>query len=360
MPWISEISFRGNNNSGNEFVEITLGPGDNPADYTLSAYDQNGNLHAPAGLAGGEITLDTLTGVPHPDDPSFTIYTVFVGLKNSNADSNEATGIALTDTSSGTVLDFYSAARRGAITPTEGAAVGATSTNNLEHTDTPSGSSYQYEPDGTRTVGTNDAGDSVLCIAAGARIATGRGLVPAKALAVGDLVWTLDHGLQPLRWIGTSLLDPARHGAPIRITRDACDSLMPGEGLVLSGQHRVLLRSPICARMYGTDVLVAAKKLVGFPGVEALDATTPLPVIHLLFDRHEVIAAEGMLCESLLLAPQSEKVLRLPGRPVHHAPARPIATRQRLRTLLARHAKNRKPLFPVIRPARLPASAPAL
>ena len=357
MPWISEINFRGNNNSGNEYVEITLAPGEDPADYTLSAYDQNGFLHAPAGLTGGEITLDTVTGVPHPDDPSFTVYTVYVGIKNADADSNEATGVALTDNSTGTVLDFFSAAQRAPITALEGAASGTTSTNNLEHTEVPVGDSYQYTPDGTRTVGTPDAGTSVLCIAAGMRIKTARGPVAAGALKVGDLVWTLDRGMQPLRWIGTSLLDPVRHGAPVRITPAAFGGLSSPDGVVLSGQHRVLLQSPICTRMFGTDVLVAAKKLVGFPGVEAVPGTDPLEVVHLLFDRHEVIAAEGLLCESLLLAPESEKVLRLPGQPAHHAPARPIATRQRLRTLLARHAKNAKPLFPAITPARLPASA---
>ncbi|MDP2738649.1 MAG: Hint domain-containing protein, partial [Pseudorhodobacter sp.] len=44
------------------------------------------------------------------------------------------------------------------------------------------------------------------CFTAGTLIATDVGEQPVESLAVGDLVWTLDAGLQPIRWIAQRLV----------------------------------------------------------------------------------------------------------------------------------------------------------
>lgn len=64
MAFISEVSFLGGAGArGGEFVEITLGPSDDLADFVVSAYRYNGVLHTGAGITGGEVTLSSLTGV---------------------------------------------------------------------------------------------------------------------------------------------------------------------------------------------------------------------------------------------------------------------------------------------------------
>ncbi len=44
-------------------------------------------------------------------------------------------------------------------------------------------------------------GATIVCFATGTKIATQHGEMPVKTLKVGDMVMTLDHGLQPIRWI---------------------------------------------------------------------------------------------------------------------------------------------------------------
>lgn len=98
-------------------------------------------------------------------------------------------------------------------------------------------------------------------------IETSSGLTAVEALAKGHVVRTLDQGFQLLRWIGSRKLtidqlekNPALR--PIRITAGTPGPKTPSEDLVISPQHRVLVRSKIAQRMFGTaEVLVAAKQL---------------------------------------------------------------------------------------------------
>ncbi len=66
----------------------------------------------------------------------------------------------------------------------------------------------------------------------------------------------------------------------------------------VSPQHRMLFTGPRAEMLFGEhEVLIAAIHLVGQPGV---DRITPLQVtyIHLLFDQHEIICADGAWTES--------------------------------------------------------------
>ncbi len=54
------------------------------------------------------------------------------------------------------------------------------------------------------------------CFAAGTRIATVRGEVAVEDLRVGDLVQTMDSGLQPIRWMGGRAMRGTGDFAPIR------------------------------------------------------------------------------------------------------------------------------------------------
>lgn len=96
----------------------------------------------------------------------------------------------------------------------------------------------------------------IVCFAAGTMISTEKGDVAVQDLRKGDMVWTRDNGFQPLRWAGASHLNASDLAAkpkllPIRIKAGALGVNMPSVDLVVSPQHRVLVRSAIAQRMFG-------------------------------------------------------------------------------------------------------------
>lgn len=210
--------------------------------------------------------------------------------------------------------------------------------------------------------GTLSFDDSLIpCFAQGTLIATEKGAIPVESLKVGDRVLTQDSGYKEIQWIGcatvsSSTLRANKNLRPIRIRAGALGADLPSEDLIVSPQHRVLMRSKINIRMFETaEVLVAAKKLLGFEGVERVDDCKPVEYYHFLFDCHEIVFANSAPTESLYTGRQaltsiSEKAraeifLLFPElaedayRPV---PARHIPEGQKLKTVLHRHIKNKK------------------
>lgn len=201
------------------------------------------------------------------------------------------------------------------------------------------------------------------CFAADALIETRDGPVPAGRVAVGDRVLTRDHGAQPVRWVGQrhySAADLARapHLRPIRIRAGALGGGLPLRDLVVSPQHRVLVRSAIAQKMFGTsEVLIAAKHLCLLDGIDIAVDLTSVTYVHFMFDRHQVVFAEGAEAESLFTGPEALKAVGPAARaeiltifpelavPGHQAePARHIPSGRLGRKLAIRHLRNRKPL----------------
>jgi Ca2+-binding RTX toxin-like protein len=143
----------------------------------------------------------------------------------------------------------------------------------------------------------------VPCFTPGARIATDLGEVRVESLQVGDRVLTRDHGYQVVRWIGNRCLTAAEVAAdprfaPVRIGRGALGLNLPERDLIVSPQHRMLLSGSRAELMFGEhEVLVAAVHLVDRPGVSRA-APDEVTYIHVLFDRHEIIRANGAWTES--------------------------------------------------------------
>ncbi|WP_282603363.1 Hint domain-containing protein [Paracoccus sp. PARArs4] len=204
----------------------------------------------------------------------------------------------------------------------------------------------------------------VICFAAGTLLRTATGETRVEDLAEGDLVWTRDNGLQPLRWIGQRTLDAATlrmdpRLRPIRIAAGALGDQQPAQDLVVSPQHRVLIRSAIARRMFGTDeILAPAKHLTGVPGIEIVADDQPVTYCHIMFDAHEVVMSNGALTESLYPGPQAIKALGaaaiaeieaiFPGIMDENAPM-PVAARQlergaKLRRMVERHTEKARPL----------------
>ena len=191
------------------------------------------------------------------------------------------------------------------------------------------------------------------CFTAGTRIRVPGGAERIERLRPGDLVETLDHGAQVLRWIGRRKVNGTDTFAPIRIEAKVLGNSRP---LLVSPQHRMLMvgwRSQLA--LGEAEILVAAKHLVGMAGVRK-DPVAEVDYVHLLFDRHEIVFAEDAPSESFHPASQmlgSDRALYLeimalfPGRP-HMQPgarrgARRVATAYEARVLAAGHGHHQPP-----------------
>ncbi|MEQ3624365.1 MAG: Hint domain-containing protein [Celeribacter sp.] len=143
-----------------------------------------------------------------------------------------------------------------------------------------------------------------ICFVAGTLILTAQGERPIETLVPGDMVVTRDHGLAPLRWIGTRRMAVTPAIAPIRITAGALGPNMPERDLCVSPQHRVLVRGARAEMLFGaSEVLVAARHLVDDARVLRDTAAQQVTYVHLMFDAHEVIYTEGLQSESLQAGP---------------------------------------------------------
>ncbi len=203
----------------------------------------------------------------------------------------------------------------------------------------------------------------VICFAAGTLIRTARGEVEVQDLRVGDLIQTKDRGLRPLQWIGGRKLGATDLAAfanlrPIRIKAGALGQNVPATDLVVSPQHRILVRSNIAKRMFDADeVLVAAKQLLMLDGIDIATDLADVEYVHFMFDRHEIVLANGAESESLYTGAQALKAVspqaRLEmltlfpelfeeGREM--PPARQLLSGRMGRKLAMRHLKNQKPL----------------
>lgn len=202
---------------------------------------------------------------------------------------------------------------------------------------------------------------NVPCFTEGTMIDIGGREVPIESLKVGDVVQTLDHGLQEIRWIGRRRLGLTEmmtmpNLVPIRIAEGALDGRLPREPLLLSPQHRVLLRSKIAERMVEErEVLAAAKHLTDVDGIETAFDLNEVTYFHLLFDRHEIIRSNGCWTESLYTGPMALDALGSEAVAEIHSlfpelkdgapePARPLLKGGTARKLAARHVKNQMAL----------------
>ncbi|TQS70013.1 Hint domain-containing protein [Rhodobacteraceae bacterium] len=205
-----------------------------------------------------------------------------------------------------------------------------------------------------------------ICFAAGTMIDTAHGARAIETLVAGDLVMTKDHGARPIRWIGSTAFTAQALAArenlrPIRIAAGALGDNRPATDLTVSRQHRVLVRSRVAERMFGSaEALVPAKDLLGMPGVAIVNDAEGVCYFHMLFDAHEVVFSNGLETESLHTGPEAIKSLSpaavteiftlFPelredaGRPM----ARVVAAGRSARQMVARHVKNDKPLVAVV------------
>jgi len=143
----------------------------------------------------------------------------------------------------------------------------------------------------------------IICFTPGSRIATPRGEVEVQDLRAGDRVITRDDGVQEINWIGKKKLsatdliaDPKLR--PVLIRKGSLGNGLPERDMMVSPNHRMLMANSQTQVLFDErEVLVAAKHLVGQPGVHQID-TLGTEYVHVMFERHEVILGDGTWTES--------------------------------------------------------------
>lgn len=144
------------------------------------------------------------------------------------------------------------------------------------------------------------------CFASGTLIETDTGPLPIEIIRPGDMVLTLDHGLQPVRWVGRRTVPGRGPMAPVEISAGALGNWRK---LVVSPQHRMLVEDWRAEMYFGQpQVLVAAVYLVNDDTIRQVPRRR-VCYVHLVFDRHEVIMAEGIPSESLYLGALAQEAL---------------------------------------------------
>lgn len=138
--------------------------------------------------------------------------------------------------------------------------------------------------------------ERIICFTPGARIMTPRGERAIETLRVGDMVITRDHGPQPIRWMGQRTVNGRGNFAPIALNPNVMQGAR--RPLLVSPQHRILFTGFHAELLFGTsEVLVAAKHLVDGRDVRVMEREK-VTYFHMMFDRHEVVYAEGAATES--------------------------------------------------------------
>jgi len=144
----------------------------------------------------------------------------------------------------------------------------------------------------------------VICFTPGTLIATPRGQIPIEQLREGDAVVTKDNGAQEIQWIGSRRMTGARLFAlpklrPIRIRSGALGPDWPRQELVVSPEHRVLVRGQVAQALFNTpEVLVSARQLENGGSVVSDYRLREVTYMHLMLPRHEIIFANGVETES--------------------------------------------------------------
>ncbi|MBR0656896.1 Hint domain-containing protein [Plastoroseomonas arctica] len=139
------------------------------------------------------------------------------------------------------------------------------------------------------------AAASIVCFAAGTRIATMRGQVAIERLRVGDIIRLADGGVQPALWIGQVEIAITRHPhpgtvRPVLIRAGAFSDGVPLRDLRVSPDHGML---------FG-DVLVPAAMLVNGATILQEPFWETITYWHVEVPEHAILLAEGAPAESYL------------------------------------------------------------
>ncbi len=154
----------------------------------------------------------------------------------------------------------------------------------------------------TEAAGSSPGG--VICFTPGTRIVTPDGTRRIEDLRAGDRIQTKDNGAQSVLWTGHRRMTGARlyampHLRPIRFRSGALGIDRPDEDLLVSPQHRMLVKGAAAQSLFHAhEVLVAAEDLLN-DGTICVDRTLrEVTYVHVLMERHQIVWANGLETES--------------------------------------------------------------
>ena len=142
-----------------------------------------------------------------------------------------------------------------------------------------------------------------VCYLRSNRIRTTEGERRIEELKIGDPVITLSGESKPIKWIGRQRFEkrserwPANL-EPVRISQFALDERTPHRDLYLSPNHALYIDGALIPAKYlvnGTSIVQAMPE-----GVEEIE------YFHIELETHEVIFAEGVAAETLLVMKERE------------------------------------------------------
>ena len=270
---------------------------------------------------------------------------------------NRLGAVSLSD--NGTLLSFVSFDAQ--VDATQGPANGQTSTQ-IGSNGTDDTSSLS-STDGVNFVEDPNPSPGAPCFTSDTLILTDRGQICVQDIRPGDRVLTTGGTAETVRLVMTRSLRQSEllktpELRPVCIVAGALGHGLPRRDLVVSRQHRMLVRSAIAQRMFATrDVLVSAIRLTELPGIFLDCDATQVTYHHLVFDRHVVLFAEGAPSESLFTGPEVLKSLPpealrellqlFPGLKSDQDmdPACYIPSAKRQKKLVARHIRNSKAII---------------
>ncbi len=144
----------------------------------------------------------------------------------------------------------------------------------------------------------------VICFARGTLIVTPDGPRPVETLEEGHRVLTRDNGPRPILWRGSRRMSGARlhampHLRPVRIRTGALGQDRPEGDLLVSPEHRVLVRGRAAEILFRTpEVLVAARDLINDSSILTDHALRDVTYVHLMLEQHQIVWANGLETES--------------------------------------------------------------
>ncbi len=144
----------------------------------------------------------------------------------------------------------------------------------------------------------------VICFTPNTMIATESGPRAIAELNAGDRILTRDNGPQEILWRGHRRMTGARlhvmpHLRPIRFASGALGFGRPDQELLVSPQHRMLVKGQAALALFNTpEVLVAAQDLVNDRTILVDHSAREVTYVHLLLERHNIVWANGLETES--------------------------------------------------------------
>ncbi|WP_299370178.1 Hint domain-containing protein [uncultured Tateyamaria sp.] len=129
---------------------------------------------------------------------------------------------------------------------------------------------------------------------------------PIEDLTIGDRILTRNDGVQEVRWIGQSTVRAVGDFAPICIR---AGTLNNDRDLIVSPDHRLFIYQRKDRLGAGrSELLIKARHLVNGDSVVVQDGGF-VDYFELLFDTHQIIYAEGIAAESMLIDTRTKPVV---------------------------------------------------